>query len=339
MSLNITNYYILSHADKTICPPPDTIHAWFYFSNSYNNGEQYAVYYTVPEEKTDAYSFAEYCGSLTEDSNMARIFNQEENDFLTENLLIGVNRAWIGGYYQPVFTKNQTFQGWLWLDQKVFSASVPVIYENWKPGRPNDSPSKAWITIYGDQGNGENENLPGVWRDSSPDNQYNFICELRCQLEQEDDELLLDWSGEMRSTLQGDPVSNGMGVIPVLPSRFGLRVTAFYDSTDSPISDTWPLTLGHLNVCENGRKNSDLFYGPRISWLNNGNLDIYFDSPNIAAENGWSYFSFWGSTNVKNGDETTVELEIYEDKIYANYTVNGNTGCLSLVEIIQIFEF
>ena len=53
---------------------------------------------------------------------------------------------------------------------------------------------------------------------------------MRCQLEPEDDELLLDWSGEVRSTYEGDPVTNGLGVIPVLPSRFGVNVTAVYDS-------------------------------------------------------------------------------------------------------------
>ena len=127
ISLNISNYYLLTHADNTICPLPDTIHNWSYFSNTYDNGQQYAVYYTVPDQKADAYSFAEYCGSLTDDSNMARIFNQQENDFLTENLLIGVKQAWIGGYYLPVFTKNETFQGWMWLDQKVLSASHSVI--------------------------------------------------------------------------------------------------------------------------------------------------------------------------------------------------------------------
>ena len=110
MSLNVANHYLLSHAIETICPLPDTIHAWSYLSNSYDNGENYGVWYTLSNQKADAFSFAEYCGSLTDDSNMARIFNQEENDFVTENLLTDVNKAWIGGYYQPIFTKNQTFQ-------------------------------------------------------------------------------------------------------------------------------------------------------------------------------------------------------------------------------------
>ena len=96
---------------------------------------------------------------------MARIFNQEENDFLTKNLLTGVKQAWIGGHYLPVISRNQTFQGWYWLDQDNLSASVPVIYENWKSGRPYNDPASSWIGIFGDQGNSQNGNLPGLWTD------------------------------------------------------------------------------------------------------------------------------------------------------------------------------
>ena len=155
------------------------------------------------------------------------------------------------------------------------------------------------------------------------DSQYNFICEVRCQLEQEDDELLLDWSGEIgvKSTGYGDPVTNGFGVIPILPSRFGVNVTAVYDSGD--YSYAYPLDFGHYYVCGNGNKNYDpVYYGPTIYWNDDGNLDVYFRPPD-----GHSYFQFYQSTNLnlKNGDEMTVQLEIYEDKFYANYTVNGNT--------------
>ena len=102
--LTTNQQYFQTHATTTdsdpICPLPDTIHNWSYFSNTYDNGQQYAVYYTVPNQKANAYSFAEYCGSLTENSNMARIFNQQENDFLTENsnLLNEITHAWIGAY-------------------------------------------------------------------------------------------------------------------------------------------------------------------------------------------------------------------------------------------------
>ena len=123
--ITANHHHLRTQADN-ICPPPDTIHNWSYFSNTYDNGQQYGVYYTIPDQKADAYSFAEYCGSLTDDSNMARIFNQQENDFLTENLLIGVKQAWIGGYYQPIFTKNETFQGWFWLDSQIKTASVQI---------------------------------------------------------------------------------------------------------------------------------------------------------------------------------------------------------------------
>ena len=166
VSLNISNYYLLTHAVDTICPIPDSIHAWTYFSNSYDNGENYGVWYTLSNQKADAFSFAEYCGSLTDDSNMARIFNQEENDFLTENLLTDVKQAWIGGYYQPVFTKNQTFMGWFWIDQDLKTASVPILFTNWKEGSPrgyNSNKSRQWIAVYGGGANEENGNYPGSW--------------------------------------------------------------------------------------------------------------------------------------------------------------------------------
>mgnify|MGYP003333992287 CR=1 FL=1 len=93
-------------------------------------------------------------------------------------------------------------------------------------------------------------------------------------MEPEDDELLLDWSGEVRSTYEGDPVTNGLGVIPVLPSRFGVNVTAVYDSGDS--SYAYPLNLGHNYVCENGNENYDHNYSPNIRWWQDGHLYIYF---------------------------------------------------------------
>ena len=151
ISLNISNIYLLTHAVDTICPLPDTIHAWTYFSNSYDNGENYGVWYTLFNQKADAFSFAEYCGSLTDNSNMARIFNQEENDFLTDSLLTDVKQAWIGGYYQPIFTKNQTFQGWFWLDQEVKAASVPILFSQWREGSPrgyNSNKARQWIAVY-----------------------------------------------------------------------------------------------------------------------------------------------------------------------------------------------
>ena len=101
-------------------------------------------------------------------------------------------------------------------------------------------------------------------------------------MEQEDDdsnidELLLDWSGEMRSIHEGDPVTNGIGVISVLPSRFGVNLTAVYDTCSGYYSYGFPLTLGHYNVCENGSTNGDPVYGPRIQWWDDGRLMIYFD--------------------------------------------------------------
>ena len=265
---------------------------------------------------------------------MARIFNQQENDFLTEMLLNNVKQAWIGGHYQPVFTKNQTFQDWFWIDQKLLSASVPVIYENWKPGRPSDDHSNPWIGIFGQLANKDNGNLPGLWKDFSGENQYNFICEVRCPLGQKNGDLLLDFSGESRSTLNGDPVNDGMGVIPVLPSRFGVNVTAVWDLVDSN-SYGYPLNLGRYYICGNGRQVTDPIYGPKIRWYDDGNLYIYFRSPNYYNQDGsssyeYSVFNFnpaiYFDIDLQNGWEITLQLEIYEDKFYAvNYAINGES--------------
>ena len=113
---------------------------------------------------------------------------------------------------------------------------------------------------------------------------------------QEDDELLLDWSGEMRSTECGDPVTNGLEVIPVLPSRFGVNVTAVYDSGYFPYAV--PLNFGHHYVCENGMDHHEeantYDSGPKIQWTDNGDLLIYFNSTD-----GSGYFAFYKSINVK----------------------------------------
>ena len=146
----------------------------------------------------------------------------------------------------------------------------------------------------------------------------NFICEVRCPLEQNNGDLLLDFSGEVRSTVYGDPVAAGMGIIPVLPSEFGLEMTAIWNQTD--IHDyrwTYPLTLGHDYVCESGKSNKDNDYFPKLQWYRSGGLYFYFQSPSL-------YFYFSESVNLEDGDEMTLRLEIYEDRFYANYTVNGN---------------
>ena len=166
----------------------------------------------------------------------------------------------------------------------------------------------------------------GLWSDYQADSEYNFICEVRCQLEQEYGEVLLNWAGEVKSRWYGDPVTYGMGVIPVLPSRFGVNVTAVYTRED--YSGGFPFTLGHDRICVNGHSNSDYDYGPRVEWYNNGELALMFEHPNEEYTPYYFYPGRYGhpSINVGIGDVLTLQLEIYEDKFYVvNYAVNGNT--------------
>ena len=69
---------------------------------------------------------------------------------------------------------------------------------------------------------------------------------------------------------------------------------------------------------------SDLKWASVYTSLFVGQLYIYFESPDEK-----SSFEFKpninNGDNVNNGDELTVELKIYEDRFYTNYTVNGNT--------------
>ena len=138
------------------------------------------------------------------------------------------------------------------------------------------------------------------------------------QLEQSDTgDLLLDFNGRIKSTKYGDPVTNGMGVIPILPSQFEVTLNAIYDY--GTYTSAYPLIFGQYYACENGRQNFDEVYGPKITLYDTGNLYIYFDSPD-----GYSWYSFSPHTYLRNGDEISVRLEIYEDKFYATYTVNGD---------------
>ena len=131
-------------------------------------------------------------------------------------------------------------------------------------------------------------------------------------------DLLFDWSGEMRSIFEGDPVTHGAGVIPVLPSQFGINVAATYNSADE--SYAYPLNIGHSYVCET-YKHYDPVYGPKIIWENNGKawLSISFEAVNTTN----NHYTFRPNTSVRNSNEMTVQLKIYEDRFYANYTLNG----------------
>ena len=80
-------------------------------------------------------------------------------------------------------------------------------------------------------------------------------------------DMLFNWSGAARTTSGGwsDAEIDAMGVIPVLPSQFGVNVTAVYDKYGSKTSGD-PLTVGHKYVCKNGQKYKDNAYGPQIYW-------------------------------------------------------------------------
>ena len=145
-----------------------------------------------------------------------------------------------------------------------------------------------------------------------------FIVAESEQILQNNGNTLLNFNGNMRSTLNGDPVNSGMGVISTLPSQFGVNVSAVWNNGDNDYV-SYPLNLGYDYICQNGNKNADRIVGPKIYWDYNGKLFINFASPD-----GYSYSAFAPKINVKTGDVMTVQLKIYQDKFYASYAVNSN---------------
>ena len=161
------------------CQAPDSNNNWVYTSSSDNPNYvgTPGVWYYISNQKADIYSFDQYCKSLN--SNMAKIFTQKENDFLTD-LLINSHNAWLAGH---MVVQNNTFENWYWFNNADANndGNEPdcqlIEYFNWDQGQPITKNGKSWITINGDKKDGQ---TPGKWTARTPDNVNYFLCESRC---------------------------------------------------------------------------------------------------------------------------------------------------------------
>jgi len=90
-------------------------------------------YERVDEELTweEAKVAAELCSYLGVSGHLVTITSQAENDFLTDNLLLGLgNPCYCGGYQPP--DSLEPDGGWTWV------TGEPWEFANWAAGEPND---------------------------------------------------------------------------------------------------------------------------------------------------------------------------------------------------------
>ena len=125
----------------------------------------------------------------------------------------------------------------------------------------------------------------------------------------------------MRTTYFGDPDTQGMGILPVLPSRFRVNVTAYYDDINGTADYRYgdPLVMGHRHVCESGIINTRIYELPEFTLFDNGYLYIYFYSP----DGSGNYYVYNNVRSITNGEEVTISFDIFEHAFYLTYAVDG----------------
>ena len=252
------------------CQAPDSNNNWVYTSSSAN--PNYAgtpgVWYYLSNQKADIYSFDQYCKSLN--SNMAKIFTQKENDFLTD-LLINSHNAWLAGH---MVVQNNTFENWYWFNNADANNdgnepdSQLIEYFNWDQGQPITKNGKSWITINGDKKDGQ---TPGKWTARTPDNVNYFLCESRCPDTNNDPEpgtVLFEYGNSKNFTSDSDGIISCRGCDPIgqidyLPKNYRIEVIgAFLNNNDTqptlkPSQYFIPLQIGSLYIPNEGVTRND----------------------------------------------------------------------------------
>jgi|GEM_PF-2550671 len=114
--------------------------------------------------------------------HLATITSQEENDFVMNNIIIGLSdqpsvldQFWMGGY-------NESGSIWKWI------TGEPLIYTNWAPQEPNNGGIETIIMMWGYHETHVNRQ-PGTWNNAMPD-RYTFWS-------------LVEWEGLFDNDLDG----------------------------------------------------------------------------------------------------------------------------------------
>jgi hypothetical protein len=103
------------------------------FAATWNDGSLIHEYLLFQDPQIEWLDAADYIDkNLVGDWYLATITSLEEQNFISTNLLIGLDReCWIGGYQGP----NELVRdaNWLWV------TGEPWEYTKWAPGEPNDN--------------------------------------------------------------------------------------------------------------------------------------------------------------------------------------------------------
>jgi len=127
-------------------------------------------YFTFCPEELSWAAADQTCRNAGHDG-LATILSQAEQDFFDANIFSAGNVWWIG------LTDEDSEGTFYW------ESGLPVLYENWQSGQPNDGGGNQDYTYL----HGTSHSNVGLWADDSSGSNWSYICETRVPIDNDGD--------------------------------------------------------------------------------------------------------------------------------------------------------
>jgi hypothetical protein len=121
--------------------------------------------YFVSEVEMTAPEAEEWAASFGSDCHLVVVNDQQENDWIYENIVQPAGEHFWIGYWQDCPDEYEPGGGWYWL------SGEHATYTNWRSGEPNDNNGEDYAQI-------QCEPSPGLWNDTLNDDENRAIAEV-----------------------------------------------------------------------------------------------------------------------------------------------------------------